>query len=180
MLRPFVINSHGRMVFPSSYFPDLDLGLFDTLGQFEAAVRRVFEAKAPTGTDIAARVRDRAYANRYELLRDVALNLFWVNRYALTLYDKRPTRWRDVTKASEEVFLPVLTPWEDGEAKVAAVAAAYRELPPGFDGADEDRIFEVLFEVFRHRLHHATELPAIEAGTDGRGASVDDVSMAFS
>jgi 3-oxoacyl-[acyl-carrier-protein] synthase-3 len=161
-VRPFVINRHGRMVFPSSYFPDLDLTLFDTLEQMEAAVKRDFEEKAPTGTDILERVQHGKYPNRYELLRDVALNLFWVNRYALSLYDKRPSRWRDVPKHSDELFLPVLTPWQDGERKVDAVAAAYRRLPPAWDGAAEDRIYDVLFDVFRYRPHHATELPAIK------------------
>lgn len=161
-MRPFVINRQGRMVFPSSYFPDLDLTLFDTLEQLEAAVKRDFEEKAPTGTDILERVQHGKYPNRYELLRDVALNLFWVNRYALSLYDKRPSRWRDVHKQSDELFLPVLTPWQDGERKVEAVAAAYRDLPPAWDEAAEDRIHDVLFDVFRYRPHHATQLPAIK------------------
>ncbi|MDQ2727142.1 MAG: ketoacyl-ACP synthase III [Actinomycetota bacterium] len=161
-MRPFVINRHGRMVFPSSYFPDVDLSLFATLEQFERAVQRDFEDKAPTGTDIAERVEQDKYPNRFELLRDLALNLFWVNRYALTMYEKRPTRWRDVAKASDELFLPVVTPWVDGEKKVAAVDDAYRRLPPAWDEAVEDRIYAVLFDVFRHKLHHATELPAIK------------------
>ena len=29
-------------------------------------------------------------------MRAVALNLVWVNRYAVTMYEKRPARWRDV------------------------------------------------------------------------------------
>ena len=41
-------------------------------------------------------------------MRDVALNLFWVNRFAMTMYDKRPTRWRDVPRNRDDVFLPVL------------------------------------------------------------------------
>ncbi len=161
-MRPFVINRHGQMVFPSSYFPEVDLSLFATLEQFEGAVQRDFEDKAPTGTDIAERVEADKYPNRFELLRDLALNLFWVNRYALTMYEKRPTRWRDVPKASDGLYLPVVTPWKDGERKVEAVAEAYRRLPPAWDEAVEDRIYAVLFDVFRHKLHHATELPAIK------------------
>ncbi len=161
-MKPFVINRHGRMVFPSSYFPELDLSLFATLEQLERAVQRDFEEKAPTGTDIAERVEHGKYPSRFELLRDLALNLFWVNRYALTLYEKRPTRWRDVPKASGDLFLPIVTPWEDGERKVAAVADAYRRLPPAWDETAEDRIYAVLFDVFRHKLHHATDLPAIK------------------
>jgi 3-oxoacyl-(acyl-carrier-protein) synthase III len=161
-VKPFIINRHGRIVFPSSYVPNLDLSLFATLDQFEQAVQRDFEEKSPTGTDIAERVDADKYPNRFELLRDLALNLFWVNRYALTLYEKRPTRWRDVPKGSDELFLPVVTPWVDGEKKVAAVEEAYHRLPPAWDEAVEDRIYGVLFDVFRHKLHHATDLPAIK------------------
>ncbi|MDQ6782059.1 MAG: ketoacyl-ACP synthase III [Actinomycetota bacterium] len=150
------------MVFPSSYFPDLDFSAFETLLQFEGAVQRDFEDKAPTGTDIAQRIDEGGYANRFELLRDLGLNLFWVNRYSLTMYEKRPTRWRDVPKMSDDVYLPVVTPWEDGERKVAAVEAAYQRLPPAWDQEVEDRIFSLLFDVFRHRRHHATELPALK------------------
>jgi hypothetical protein len=55
-VRPFVVNRHGRIVFPSSYFPDLDLSEFRTLEQFEDAVRRDFDEYSPTGYDIAERV----------------------------------------------------------------------------------------------------------------------------
>src|SRR6185312_17086358 len=43
-----------------------------------------------------------------------------------------------------------------------AVRAAYDALPPGDDAGAEDRIFAMLFDVFAHRPHHATELPAIK------------------
>ena len=43
------------------------------------------------------------------------------------MFDKRPTRWRDLPRRRSDVFLPVLTPWEDGEAKVAAVERAWQE-----------------------------------------------------
>ncbi len=78
------------------------------------------------------------------------------------MYEKRPTRWRDLAKHRDDVFLPVLTPWEDGERKVEAVERAYHELSPTWDAEAEERVFELLFEVFRHKLHHATELPAIK------------------
>src|SRR5437879_10178509 len=32
--------------------------------------------------------------------------------YAMTMYDKRPTRWRDVPRRRDDVFLPVFTPWD--------------------------------------------------------------------
>lgn len=160
-MKPFVVNRAGRIVFPSNFFPELDFSVFATLEQFEAGIRRDFDEKAPTGTDILQRVEAGRYESRYELLRDVALNLFWVNRYAITMYDKRPTRWRDVPKRRDDLFIPVVRPWEAGDRKVAAVEACYRGLPPAWDGEAEDRIFQILFDAFRHRRHHATDLQAI-------------------
>jgi len=162
-MQAFILNSHGRMVFPSNIMPELDFSALDTLDQLDRVIRRDFETKAPTGTDILRRVEQGGYANRYELMRDLALNLFWANRFAVTMYDKRPTRWADVPRTRSDVFLPVLTPWEDGDTKVAAVRDAYAALPAAWDAAVEDPIFEVLFDVFGHRKHHATTLPAVKA-----------------
>src|SRR3989442_11186445 len=99
-MKPFVINRYGRMVFPFSFFPNLDFSVFETLDQFAAGIRRDFEEKAPTETDIVTRLESGAYRGRYDLLRDLALDLFWVNRFALTMYEKRPTRWRDVPRVA--------------------------------------------------------------------------------
>jgi len=161
-MQPFVLNCHYRIVFPSNFIPELDLSAIDSLDQLDSVIRRDFETKAPTGTDILGRVEEGRYANRYELMRDLALNLFWVGRFALTMYDKRPTRWRDVPRWRSDVFLPIVTPWEDGDVKVAAVQRAYDSLPAMWDAAAEDRIFNILFDVFGHRKHHATELSAIK------------------
>ncbi len=161
-MKPFVVNAHGRLVFPANFLGELDFTVLDTLDQFAAVIGRDFEAKAPTGTDILARVEAGSYPSRFELLRDVAQNLFWANRYSVTMFDKRPTRWRDVPRQRSDVFLPVLTPWVDGQKKVAAVERAYAELPVTWDAAVEDRVFAMLFDVFRNKLHHATELPAIK------------------
>ncbi len=161
-MRPFVVNSHDRLVFPSNFSADLDFSVLETLEQLEVVIRRDFEAKAPTGTEILERVESDAYRSRYELLRDVAMNLVWGNRYAMTMYEKRPTRWRDLPRNRDDVFLPLLTSWEQGERKVAAVDAAWSELPPTWDAGAEDRIFTLLFDIFRHKRHHATELPPIK------------------
>jgi len=161
-MKPFVINRHGRLVFPANFLGDLDFSVLETLDQFTAVIGRDFEAKAPTGTDILARVESGAYPGRFELLRDLGQNLYWVNRYAITMFDKRPTRWRDLAKHRDDVFLPVLTPWEDSERKVAAVEEAFRALPATWDADTENRVFDLLFDVFRTKLHHATELPAIK------------------
>jgi 3-oxoacyl-[acyl-carrier-protein] synthase-3 len=160
--KPFVINRHGRLVFPSNFLADLDFSVIETEEQLSAVVRRDFEAKAPTGTDILAKTGSGGYASRYELLRDLALNLFWTNRYAMTMYEKRPMRWRDVPRHRDDVYLPILIPWREGERKVAAVAECYAGLPAAWDGEVEDRIHDVLFDVYRHKLHHATELSAIK------------------
>lgn len=161
-MKPFVLNRHGRLVFPATVLGALDFSVMESLEQLTAVIGRDFEAKAPTGTEILDRIERGAYPGRFELLRDVGQNLYWVNRFAMPMYDKRVTRFRDLPRRRDDVFLPVLTPWEDGERKVAAVERAYRELPASFDPAAEDRVFDLLFDVFRHRRHHATELPAVK------------------
>src|SRR3954464_2794585 len=158
----FVLNRHGRMVFPSNVMPELDLSTVDTLEQLESVIVRDFETKAPSGTEILDRIRTGSYESRYSLMRDMALNLFWANRFAITMYDMRPTRWAEVPRTRSDVFLPVLEPWEDGETKVAAVEQAYPTLPARWDEEVEDRIFGILFDVFANRKHHATTLPAVK------------------
>ena len=74
-MKPFVVNRYGRIVFPFNFIPELDFSVFETLEQFAAVIKRDFEEKAPTETDIVARVEARHYKGRYELLRDLALNL---------------------------------------------------------------------------------------------------------
>jgi 3-oxoacyl-[acyl-carrier-protein] synthase III len=161
-MRPFVLNGHGRLVFPSNFSADLDFSVLETLEQLEAVVKRDFEAKAPTGTEILERVESGAYDSRAPLLRDLAMNLVWGNRYAMTMYEKRPTRWRDLPRHRDDVFLPLLTAWEQGERKVAAVEEAWAELPATWDAEAEDGIFSSLFGVFRHKRHHAAELPPVK------------------
>jgi 3-oxoacyl-[acyl-carrier-protein] synthase-3 len=160
-MKPFVINRYGRLVFPSNFFPALDFSVFETLDQFAAVIKRDFEEKAPTETDIVARVDSHAYNRRYDLLRDLALNLFWVNRYAMTMYEKRPMRWRDVPRHREDLFLPVFKPW-DGEELTQAIETGYRALPPAWDEGTEDKISRILLDVFRHKKGAGAELPAIK------------------
>jgi 3-oxoacyl-[acyl-carrier-protein] synthase III len=161
-VKPFVINRHGRLVFPANFLGSLDFSILETLDQFTAVIGRDFEAKTPTGTDILARIESGAYPGRFQLLRDLGQNLYWVNRYSITMFDKRPTRWRDLAKRRDDVFLPVVIPWEDSGRKVAAVERAFRALPATWDADTENRVFDLLFDLFRTKLHHATELPAIK------------------
>jgi len=126
-MKRFVVNRHGRIVFPFNFFPALDVSVFETLDQFEAVIKRNFEEKARTEVDIVARVDTGSYWSSYELLRDVATNLFWAHRYAMTMYDKRPTRWRDVPRHRGDVFIPVVKPVDPGPA-TAVIEAGYRAL----------------------------------------------------
>jgi len=160
-MKPFVINRYGRMVFPSNFFPNLDFSVFETLDQFAAVIRRDFEEKAPSEADIVSRLESGAYRGRYDLLRDLALDLFWVNRFALTMYEKRPTRWRDVPRQRDDVFLPIFKPWEGGEL-TAAIERGYRALKPTWDEGTEDKIFRVLIDVFRHKAGAGAELEPIK------------------
>jgi 3-oxoacyl-[acyl-carrier-protein] synthase III len=161
-VKPFVINKHGRLVFPANFLGELDFSVLESLDQFTTVIGRDFEAKAPTGTDILARAEAGTYPGRFELLRDLGQNLYWANRYSITMFDRRPTRWRDLAKRRDDVFLPVLTPWEDSERKVAAVEQAFRALPVTWDAQAEETIFGLLFDLFRTKLYHATELPPIK------------------
>jgi 3-oxoacyl-[acyl-carrier-protein] synthase III len=160
-MKPFVINRYGRIVFPFNFFPELDFSIFQTLEQFAAVIKRDFEEKAPTEADIVARVESRGYAGRYEVLRDLALHLFWVNRYAITMYEKRPTRWRDVPRQRDDVFLPVFAS-RDTDGLTASIEAAYRELPPTWDEGTEDKVCRILLDLFRHKKGEGAELPAIK------------------
>jgi len=160
-MKPFVINRYGRIVFPFNFFPELDFSTFQTLDQFAAVIKRDFEEKAPTEIDILARVESRGYKGRFDLLRDLALHLFWVNRYAMTMYEKRPTRWRDVARHRDDLFLPVFAV-RDGTETTTAIESAYRALPATWDEGTEDKICRVLLDLFRHKKGAGAELPAIK------------------
>ena len=165
-MRPFVVNGHGRLVFPSNFSADLDFSVLETLDQLAAVIRRDFEAKAPTGTEILERVDSDGYRSRYALLRDIAMNLVWGNRYAMTMYEKRPTRWRDLPRHRDDVFLPLLTPWDEGERKIAAVGEAWAALPPTWDarGRGPD-----LHDPVRHLPPQAPSRDRASAGEADRG-----------
>jgi 3-oxoacyl-[acyl-carrier-protein] synthase-3 len=160
-MKPFVVNRYGRIVFPYNFFPALDFSVFETLEQFAAVIRRDFEEKAPSEVDIVARLESGAYKGRYELLRDLALDLFWVNRYPYTMYDKQPMRWRDVPRQRDDIFLPIFQPWEGGEL-TAAIETGYRNLVPSWDEGTEDTIFRILLDVFRHKKGAGAELSPIK------------------
>jgi len=150
-VRPFEINRHGRIVFPSSYFPDLDLSDFRTLEQFEAAVRRDFDEKSPTGTDIVERWRPAVQQRRFELLRDVALNLFWGNRYVLDHVRAPPHPLARCARHSPDVVLGVAQHGGRGTqdrrcgAELRRAAAHLGRPARGRD------LNELLFNIFGHQ-----------------------------
>jgi 3-oxoacyl-[acyl-carrier-protein] synthase III len=163
-MKSFVLNRHGSLVLPANLFAQLDFSVIASLAQFEAIVKRDMESKAPSGTEILESIEAGKYRSRMELLRDVALNLYWVNRNTLTLYQKRPMRWRDVPRNRHDLFLPVQSPWQDADRKIASMKSAYEGLPSTNPqaAASEDEIFNLLFEVVRYKRHHATYLPPIK------------------
>src|SRR5204863_586 len=61
----------------------------------------------------------------------------------------------------DDVFLPVFQPWEGGEL-ATAIEMGYRNLVPSWDEGTEDKIFRVLFDVFRHKKGAGAELSAIK------------------
>ena len=56
-MNAFVLNRHGRLVLPSSIMPQLDFSAMESLDQLDHVIRRDFETKAPSGTEILDRVR---------------------------------------------------------------------------------------------------------------------------
>jgi 3-oxoacyl-[acyl-carrier-protein] synthase III len=149
-MKRFVVNRHGRIVLPFNFFPERDFSAFGTLDELHAVIKRDLEEKAPRETDIIGRVDTAAYRSRYELLRDLAMNLFWANRYAITMYDKRPTRWRDVPRRTKDVFVAVSKPFDFGPA-ATVIAAGFQDLPPTWDADTEQTIFGLLLDIFRNR-----------------------------
>jgi 3-oxoacyl-[acyl-carrier-protein] synthase III len=160
-MHAFELNKHGKLVFPANCFPDLDFSTFESLEQLDAVIQRDFDSKAPTGTDILERIKKGDYRTKFELMRDMALNLFWANRFKITMYDVQPTRWADVPRRRDGIFVPIQTPWQDRDTKASAVFDAFPSLPAQWDDEVEDTIFEILFDVFGHRRNHATKLSAI-------------------
>src|SRR5258705_6636293 len=120
-MRPFELNKQGKIVFPSNCFPDLDFSTFESLEQLDAVVRRDFDSKAPTGTDILGRIKTPAYQTKFGPMPDMALNLFCANRFKMTSYAIRPIRWADAPRTPNDVFISIPTPWGDPQTKVPAV-----------------------------------------------------------
>src|ERR1700688_2730834 len=161
VLKPFVINRYGRMVFPCNFFPELDFSVFATLNQFNAVIRRDFGEKAPGEAEIVARIQAGEYKQRYEICRDLALNLFWAQRYVLTMYEKRPTRWGDLPRHRNDIFLPVYKP-RNATGLAATIEAGYLSVPAMWDEEIEDKSFRLLLDAFRNKQGAGGEFRGIK------------------
>ena len=161
-MHSYELNKHGKIVFPSNCFPDLDFSTFESLDQLDAVVRRDFDSKAPTGTDILEQINDRRLPEQVRAdagygAEPVLGQSFQNSPCTTSGRPGGPT----CRARRDDVFVPILTPWEDRETKVSAVLSAYPNLPAQWDAEVEDSIFEVLFDVFGHRRNHATKLSAV-------------------
>jgi len=161
-MQPFELNRHGRIVFPSNFFPELDFSTITSVDHLDAVIRRDFDTKAPTVSEILSRHAQGVYRSKFELMRDVALNIFWANRFALTMFEKRATRWADVPRGRDDLFMPIVTPWPESTQRMTEVESAYRGLPAAWDDSAEDAIFSRLFDVFAARKHIAGDLPTVK------------------
>lgn len=158
-MQSFELNRNGKIVFPSNFFPDLDFSAFTSVEHLDAVIRRDFDTKAPSVSEILSRSAQGVYKSKFELMRDMALSGFWANRFALTMFDKKPTRWSDVPRNRDDIYMPTLTPWPEAADRMAAVQSAYRELPAAWDESAENLIFARLFNVFGSRRHIADRYP---------------------
>lgn len=149
MRKRFVVNRHGRIVFPFNFLPHLDFSLFETRESFEALMKRDFDNKAPSEAELAGRLESQRYESRYHLLQDLALHLRGRNRYAMVLYEKRPTRWADVARGRDDVCLPQPDVSARGERMVTLLLTAYHESPAGADRIVENKVFEILLAAYR-------------------------------
>src|SRR5579863_1452974 len=161
VLKPFVINRYGRMVFPCNFFPELDFSVFSTLNQFNAVIRRDFGEKAPGEAEIVAHIQAGEYKNRYEICRDLALNLFWAQRYVLTMYEKRPTRGGDLPRHRNDIFVPVYKP-RNATGLTTAIEAGYVGLPGLWHEETADTSFRLLMDVFRNKQGAGGEFRGIK------------------
>jgi 3-oxoacyl-(acyl-carrier-protein) synthase III len=161
MMKEFVINRHGQLVLPCNFLPEVDFSVFETLEQFTSVIARDFGEKAPSEVDIMNRLQNGKYRNRYELCRDLALHLYWVNRYSLTMYEKRPTRWADLPRHSDDLFLPACKPW-DSEGAATLVETGYGALPAKWDIETEDLCFRSLLDGLRNNPSPGGDLGAIQ------------------
>ena len=162
-MKPFVIDRHGRLVFPSNFLPELDFSVIPSLETLDAVIRRDFETKAPTGTDILERIEAGDYD---EPLRADA-------RRGAEPVLGQPLRDDDVREAPDALarraahprrHLPADPARRGRTASARSRRSARLRRRCRRRGTRRPRTgsSRTLFDVFGHRPHHATELPAIK------------------
>ena len=162
-MKPFVVNRYGRIVFPSNLFAELDFSVFETLEQFAAVIRRDFEEKAPTGTDIVARVEARRTAAATSCCATSRSNLFWVNRYA----DHHVRQAADAVARRASPARRRLPPdlhavgRRRSQGRRGRDGLSRRSRRPGTQ-LTEDKIFRILLDVFRHKKAARPSSPPIK------------------
>ena len=80
----------------------------------------------------------------------------------MTMYEKRPTRWRDVPRQPRRRLPARVRALGRGARLTAAIEAGYRALPPTWDEGTEDKICRILLDIFRHKKGAGDELPPIK------------------
>ena len=170
-MNAFVLNRHGRLVFPSNLMPELDFSAIETLDQLDSVIRRDFETKAPSGTDILEKVRTGGYEQPVRAdagpraepvlgqpVRDHACTTSGrpggrtcPARAIRRLPARRWSRGRTATPRSPPSRRPTRRCRRSGTTRPRTGSSA------------------ILFDVFGNRKHHATTLPGDQA--DGRRSS---------
>ena len=160
-VKPFVINRYGRMVFPCNFFPELDFSVFQTLHQFNSVIRRDFGEKAPTETEIVARVAGGALSEPLrglpgsgaEPVLGAALRTDHVREAsdALGRFASAPQRY-----FSWPMYKPRDSAGSDGGHRSG--------LPPTaamWDEETEDKSFRMLLDVLRNKQGSGGEFRAL-------------------
>lgn len=114
------------------------------------------EETMPSEMEIMERSCGGFYANRYALLRDLVLNLYWSGGYSFHLYRGEPRHWRDIPAESDKVLLPVYNWWQ-GDQWRDTVADRFRCLEPAWDEEVENFLFDHLIALFRMKPPWVTE-----------------------
>ena len=81
------------------------------------------------------------------------------------MYEKRPTRWGDLPRHRNDIFLPVYKP-RNATGPTAAIEAGYLSLPPMWDEETEDKSFRMLLDVFRNKQGAGGEFRGIKPTVD--------------
>ena len=124
-------------------------------------IRRDFETKAPSGTEIGLRIEQGKYKDRVALMRDVALNLFWVNRFAMTMYEKVRRAGAMCRAAGAMSTCRWCSRGWTRRARSPPSRTPTTSCGSGGDPETEDQVWKLLFDVFGNRKHHASALEAI-------------------